>query len=79
MNALLGAPDQKTWFGRHDHAWLLVVMQTGLRLSELTGLKRQDLPLETSPHIRVVGKGRKERCVPLIKQIGLVCGNRLRR
>jgi site-specific recombinase XerD len=68
MNALLGAPDQKTWFGRHDHAWLLVAMQTGLRWSGLTGLKRQDLTLETGPHIRVVGKGRKERCVPLTKQ-----------
>lgn len=72
MDALLGAPDRQTWSGRRDHAWLLVAMQTGLRLSELTGLKREDLTLETGPHIRVVGKGRKERCVPLAKQTVMV-------
>src|SRR5262249_49889632 len=65
VDALLGAPDQSTWSGRRDHALLLVAVQTGLRLSELTGLQRQDLTLETGAHIRVVGKGRKERCVPL--------------
>jgi len=72
MDALLGAPDQHTWSGRRDHAWLLVALQTGLRLSELTGLKRQDLTLETGAHLRIVGKGRKERCVPLAKQTVMV-------
>jgi site-specific recombinase XerD len=68
VEALLGAPDQSTWSGRRDHALLLVAVQTGLRLSELTGLQRQELALETGAHIRVVGKGRKERGVPLTKQ-----------
>ena len=68
MDALLGAPDQRTWSGRRDHAWLLVAVQTGLRLSELTGLQRQDLSLDAGAHVRVVGKGRKERCVPLARQ-----------
>ena len=59
------APDQSTWSGRRDHAFLLVAVQTGLRLSEMTGLKRADLILGTGAHLRVIGKGRKERCTPL--------------
>ena len=66
--ALLAAPDQGTWLGRRDYALLLVAVQTGLRLSELTGLKLQNLTLGTGAHIRVIGKGRKERCVPLTRQ-----------
>jgi site-specific recombinase XerD len=69
VEALLAAPDKCTWSGRRDYALLLVAVQTGLRLSELTGLKLQDLTLGTGAHIRVIGKGRKERCVPLTKQI----------
>jgi integrase len=61
VDALLAAPDQQTWFGRRDHALILLAVQTGLRLAELTGLRRQDLQLETGAHVRVMGKGRKER------------------
>jgi site-specific recombinase XerD len=43
VDALLAAPDQFTWSGRRDHAFPLVALQTGLRLSEMTGLKRADL------------------------------------
>ena len=67
VDALLGAPDRGTWFGRRDHAFLLVAVQTGLRLSEMTGLKREDITLGTGAHLRVIGKGRKERCIPLAK------------
>ena len=67
VKALLAAPDQRTWFGRRDHAFLLVAVQTGLRLSEMTGITRKDVTLSTGAHIRVIGKGRKERCVPLAK------------
>ncbi|MFQ5592269.1 MAG: site-specific integrase [Phycisphaerae bacterium] len=67
VEALLAAPDQRTWFGRRDHAFLLVAAQTGLRLSEMTGLTRNDVTLGTGAHVRVIGKGRKERCVPLAK------------
>ncbi len=65
VEALLAAPDQRTWFGRRDHAFLLVAVQTGLRLSEMTGLTRDDVTLGTGAHVRVIGKGRKERCTPL--------------
>lgn len=67
VDALLVAPDQRTWSGRRDHAFLLVAVQTGLRLSEMTGLTRDDLILGAGAHVRVVGKGRKERCTPIAK------------
>jgi site-specific recombinase XerD len=67
VEALLAAPDQGTWFGRRDHAFLLMAVQTGLRLSEMTGLTRNDVTLATGAHVRVIGKGRKERCTPLAK------------
>lgn len=68
IEALVAAPDRSTWLGRRDHALLLLALQTGLRLSELTGLRREALTLDTSPHVRCIGKGRKERCTPLTKQ-----------
>jgi site-specific recombinase XerD len=67
VKALVAAPDQRTWFGRRDHAFLLVAAQTGLRLSEMTGITRKDVTLGIGAHVRVIGKGRKERCVPLAK------------
>src|SRR5213594_3615462 len=67
VDALLAAPNRQTWLGRRDHAFILVAAQTGLRLSEMTGLQRQDIVLGTGAHVRVIGKGRKERCTPLAK------------
>jgi site-specific recombinase XerD len=67
VDALLAAPDRSTWFGRRDHAFILMAVQTGLRLSEITGAKREDLVLGAGAHVRVIGKGRKERCTPLAK------------
>jgi site-specific recombinase XerD len=67
VDALLAAPDRSTWSGRRDHAFMLTAVQTGLRLSEMTGLKRQDLILGTGAHVRVIGKGRKERCTPIAR------------
>ncbi len=67
VDALLAAPDRCTWFGRRDHAFILMAVQTGLRLSEITGTTRDDLVLGTGAHVRVTGKGRKERCTPLAK------------
>jgi integrase/recombinase XerD len=65
---LLAAPDRTTWAGRRDHALLLLAVQTGLRLSEITGLRAADVRLGTGAHVHVLGKGRKERCTPLAKQ-----------
>jgi site-specific recombinase XerD len=73
VHALLDAPDQSSWSGRRDHALLLVAAHTGLRLSELTSLSWSNVMLErTGAHIRVTGKGRKERSVPLTKQTAAV-------
>jgi site-specific recombinase XerC len=44
-----------------------VAVQTGLRLSEMTGLQRKDLIVGSGAHLRLIGKGRKERCTPLAK------------
>ena len=68
VDALLAAPDVTTWSGRRDHAFILTAVQTGFRLSEMTGLKRDDFVDGNGHHLRVVGKGRKERCTPLTKQ-----------
>jgi len=64
-DALLAAPDRTAWHGRRDHALLLLAVQTGLRVSELTGLARQDAHLGAGPHVRCHGKGRKDRATPL--------------
>jgi len=72
IDALLAAPNQHTWGGRRDHAFLLMALQTGLRLSEMTALCRGDLALGTGAHVRCQGKGRKERCTPLGKRTATV-------
>ena len=67
MQALLAAPDRSTWTGRRDHTLLALALQTGLRLSELTGLRCQDVQLSTAAHVKCLGKGRKRRDTPLDK------------
>ena len=67
VDALLAAPDRHTWSGRRDHAFILLAVQTGLRLSEMTVLTRPDIVLGAASHVRVIGKGRKERCTPIAK------------
>ena len=67
MAALLAAPDRSTLTGRRDHVLLALALQTGLRLSELTGLRCQDVELGTGAHVKCLGKGRKRRDTPLDK------------
>ena len=55
--ALLAAPDRTTWAGRRDHALLLLAVQTGLRASELVGLKRRAADLPLDGHARAQGAG----------------------
>ena len=68
IDALLAAPDQTTWSGRRDRTMLLVAAQTGVRVSELIGLRCQDVVLRSGAHVRCTGKGRKTRCIPLRKE-----------
>lgn len=65
VDALLAAPDPDRWEGRRDQTLLTVVVQTGLRVSELTGLDCGDITVGTGAHLRCEGKGRKQRAVPL--------------
>ncbi len=67
VEAVLGSVDKSTWVGRRNYAMLLVAVQTGLRLSELTGLRQKDIALSAGAYVRCEGKGRKERCTPLTK------------
>ena len=69
VEALLAAPDRRTRMGRRDHLLLLVAIQTGLRASELVNLRIAQTVADRHPHIRCMGKGRKERCVPLTRQV----------
>ena len=65
IDALLAAPNRTTPAGRRDHTLIALAVQTGLRVSELTGLHLADIHLDTGAHVRVHGKGRKERSTPL--------------
>jgi integrase/recombinase XerD len=75
IDALLAAPDRSSWLGRRDHTLLLTVIQTGLRLCEVTSIRQQNLSLASGAHVRCEGKGRKERCTPLTKQTVTVLKN----
>jgi len=68
VEALLHAPDRGTALGRRDYTLLLLAIQTGLRVSELTQLRWQDVRLDSGAHVRCQGKGRKDRCTPLTAQ-----------
>lgn len=63
--ALLAAPDRSTWTGRRDHALFSLAAQTGLRASELIGLRCADVHLAAGAHVSCEGKGRKQRITPL--------------
>jgi integrase len=67
VDALLSAPHADTWAGRRDRTLLLLAVQTGLRASELIGLRCDDIVLGAGAHVRCQGKGRKQRCTPLRK------------
>jgi site-specific recombinase XerD len=69
IKALLTAPDRDSWLGRRDRALLALMIQTGVRVSELVGLRVCDVHLGTGHHIRVLGKGRKKRATPLTGEI----------
>jgi integrase/recombinase XerD len=64
VESLLKAPDVALPLGLRDRAILEVLYATGLRVSELIGLRREEIDLDLGL-VRAFGKGRKERLVPL--------------
>ena len=65
IQAILDAPDRTTWSGERDYAMWTTFYNTGARVSEITGLRLQDLDLDHRACLQVTGKGRKQRLVPL--------------
>jgi integrase/recombinase XerD len=65
MQAVLDAPDTATWCGQRDRVMFATLYNTGGRVSEITGMRVADVALEGSAAVRIRGKGRKERSVPL--------------
>jgi len=73
MEAVLAAPDGETWAGHRDRVLFAVMYNTGMRVSEAISLRGQDLNTESQGRsLRIRGKGRKERVVPLWKQTVVV-------
>jgi integrase/recombinase XerD len=69
VDALLSGPDRTTWVGRRDHTLFATAVQTGLRASELVGLRIADVHLGVGSHLSCLGKGRKQRITPLTKSV----------
>jgi integrase len=78
VEALLATPNPSTWIGCRDRLLLLVALQTGLRVSELIGLRREDIVLGPGAHVRCIGKGRKHRCTPLRHEVATALDGWLR-
>ena len=67
INAVVDAPDSTSWSGRRDRGMFATFYNSGARVSELVGLRVGDVAFGPSAHLRIHGKGRKERTVPLWK------------
>jgi site-specific recombinase XerD len=65
VQAIINAPDPSTWAGQRDQALLATLYNTGARVSEAINIKIADAALDGSPTIRLHGKGRKDRTVPI--------------
>ena len=64
IEALLAAPNRTTWLGRRDHAFLITAVQTGLRLSEMTALRHEDVSLGAGAHVHCRGKAERNAVRP---------------
>lgn len=67
IQAIIDAPDPKTWSGRRDAVMFATFYNTGARVSEITALRALDVSYGASPYLTVQGKGRKQRSIPLWK------------
>jgi site-specific recombinase XerD len=67
MDALLAAPDSDTWSGRRDRLLFSVMYNTGARVSEIIAVRVSNLSITPKGAVKLMGKGRKERIIPLWK------------
>lgn len=65
IEAIIAAPDTATFTGRRDRVMLATLYNSGARASELLAVQQEDLMLDTHPALRLHGKGRKDRSIPL--------------
>ena len=68
VQAILAAPDTSTWCGRRDRVMFTLLYNTGARVSEMIGIRVADVTLAATSSVRLQGKGRKQRTVPLWKE-----------
>lgn len=69
VEALLNAPSLGTWAGLRDRAMIHLCFSAGLRVTELVTLPLSAVTLHAEPAVHIMGKGRRERCLPLWKQV----------
>jgi integrase len=77
--AILSQPDQATVEGQRDHTLISVLYNTGARIQEALDLRPQDMHLQSPSHVRLIGKGQKERISPLWPETAEVVAALLRR
>lgn len=65
IDAILSVADRTNWDGRRDYALLLTLYNSGARVSEIIGVRRDEVVLDAPASLKLHGKGRKERAVPL--------------
>lgn len=65
IDAILAAPDRSQWRGRRDYALLMTMYNTGARVSEVIALRQEQIQFGSTTLINLMGKGRKERSIPL--------------
>ena len=75
--ALLAKPDTQTSKGRRDQALLTLLYDSGARVQELADLRVGDLRLDFPAQVKLTGKGRKTRCVPLMDKTTVLLKNYL--
>jgi integrase/recombinase XerD len=68
IQTIVDSPDAATLSGQRDRVLLMLLYNTGARVSELAGLRIQDVSLESRMSVHILGKGRKNRSVPLWRQ-----------
>lgn len=68
VESIINAPDLSTWSGMRDHVMFMTLYNTGARASEILALKIKDVTFSKSSYIKLKGKGRKERTIPLWKR-----------